>query len=83
MNTHLTQILRIVLSEDMLKCIIERAIRATSRGRPCIYNSVQLTYNVERHVLKLVCFTSEAILIRIIYWDIDALLSLAPESLWA
>jgi hypothetical protein len=67
MTLHSTQTLRIMLSEDMLRCIIERAIRPTSTVKNCMYNSVQLTYDVERCVLELVCFTTKAISMRIIY----------------
>jgi hypothetical protein len=75
LNPHLTQIRRIVLSDDMPRCVIERAIRAIGTVKNCVYSSVQLIYDVESYVLKLVCFTSEAI--SIIYWDINALRPLA------
>jgi hypothetical protein len=40
MNPYHSQILRIVPSDHMLRCIIERAIRATRRVKNCVYSSV-------------------------------------------
>jgi hypothetical protein len=40
MNPHMTQILCIGLSNDMLRCIIEREIRATSTGKNCVCSAV-------------------------------------------
>jgi hypothetical protein len=45
MDSHLTQILSMVLSNDMERCLIERAIRATSRIKNYVYSSMQVTYD--------------------------------------
>jgi hypothetical protein len=75
---HPAHIFRIVRSDDMPRSIIEGAVCATAKFGKCADSSVQMTYEVLTRVLKLFCLTSETIWI--ICWDIDAVRSLAPQT---
>jgi hypothetical protein len=55
-DTHITQIFRLMPSDDMLRRIIECAIRATSKVKNCVDSPVGMTYDVSRYVFTIVLF---------------------------
>jgi hypothetical protein len=62
----------------MPRCRIEYIIRLTARLRNGGYKSREIAHETLKYISKLICFIYKIILI--IYWDIHAFGSLAPDK---
>jgi hypothetical protein len=80
-NLHLSYIFRIEISNRMPMCIIERAIRATSKFNPHVCIAMQMIYGTLKDVWSFFCFTSETI--STIKCDTAAFRSLGPRKVGA
>jgi hypothetical protein len=62
----------------MPRCTIDCTIHITARLRNCGYKSGEITHDAWKYILKFICFIYKIILI--IYWDIYAFRSFAPDK---
>jgi hypothetical protein len=80
MNPHSTQIISIALSKSYAQFRNQPRHLCQSKLKNCVETLVQMIYDVMLYLLQFPCFTLEIILI--IYWDIDALGSVALHTVY-